>query len=101
MGNGDPDMFGEAFLTRDLKSLREEIELYKQQVSQSFEEVKIEILLRAYKDELFTQEARIVEKLKDMIHQILNNFSNKEDTDKKFGIFSKKLRDVMELLQRL
>ena len=86
---------------KDLKSLREEIMEYKLKVNQSFEEVKVEILLRAYKEDLTIQETRIVDKLKDMIMQILGQFSNKEDTDKKFTILTKKLREVMELIQKL
>lgn len=70
-GNGDPDLMGEAFLMKDLKLLREEFMQYKQMVVQSFEEVKVEILLRAYKEDLVIQETRIVDKLKDMIMQIL------------------------------
>ena len=37
-------------------------------VNQSFEEVKVEILLRAFKEDLVVQETRIVDKLKDMIY---------------------------------
>jgi ADP-dependent phosphofructokinase/glucokinase len=36
-----------------------------------------------------------------MIHQILNNFANKEDVMKRFAQLSKKIKEIMEMLSRL
>jgi hypothetical protein len=42
-----------------------------------------------------------MDKFRDMIHQILNNFANKEDVMKRFAQLSKKIKEIMEMLSRL
>ena len=56
--------------------------------------------MKADKKDLFDLENRIMEKLKDMIQQILNQFANKDDVMKRFAQLSKKIREIMELLAK-
>jgi hypothetical protein len=55
---------------------------------------------KADKSDLEDLENRIMDKLRDMIQQILNQFANKEDVMKRFAQLSKKIREIMELLAR-
>jgi len=55
---------------------------------------------KADKSDLDDLENRIMDKLRDMIQQILNQFANKEDVMKRFAQLSKKIREIMELLAR-
>ena len=42
----------------------------------------------------------ILDKLRDMIQQILNQFANKDDVMKRFAQLSKKIKEIMELLSK-
>jgi hypothetical protein len=55
---------------------------------------------KANKSDLIDLENRIMEKLRDMIQQILNQFANKDDVMKRFAQLSKKIREIMELLAK-
>lgn len=55
---------------------------------------------KADKQDLIDLENRILDKLRDMIQQILNQFANKDDVMKRFAQLSKKIREIMDLLSR-
>lgn len=55
---------------------------------------------KADKKDLLDLENRIMDKLRDMIQQILNQFANKEDVMKRFAQLSKKIREIMDLLAK-
>ena len=55
---------------------------------------------KADKQDLIDLENRLLDKLREMIQQILNQFANKDDVMKRFAQLSKKIREIMDLLSR-
>lgn len=55
---------------------------------------------KADKSELIDLQNQILDKLRDMIQQILQQFANKEDVMRRFSQLSKKIREILDLLNR-
>jgi paraquat-inducible protein B len=64
------------------------------------EALENEMPQKANKSDLDDLENRIMDKLRDMIQQILNQFANKEDVMRRFAQLSKKIREIMDLLAK-
>lgn len=84
----------------ELQKLRKEFEEYRDTSNKRINSLENEMPLKANKSDLEDLENRIMEKLRDMIQQILNQFANKEDVMKRFAQLSKKIREIMELLAK-
>lgn len=87
-------------LQDELARLRAEFEQHKEWATQNIENLNHEMPHKADKQDLIDLENRILDKLRDMIQQILNQFANKDDVMKRFAQLSKKIREIMDLLSR-
>lgn len=87
-------------LTDELARLRAEFDQHKEWSTQNIENLNHEMPHKADKQDLIDLENRILDKLRDMIQQILNQFANKDDVMKRFAQLSKKIREIMDLLSR-
>jgi cell division septum initiation protein DivIVA len=85
-------------LLDEIGQLRKEFEDTRDNHSKRIEALEIEMPNKASRLDLIDLENRIMDKLRDMIQQILNQFANKEDVMKRFAQLSKKIREIMELL---
>jgi hypothetical protein len=82
----------------ELNNLRAEFEAHRDYANQNLNQLNAEMPNKADKSDLVDLENRIMDKLKDMINQLLANFANKEDVMKRFAQLSKKIREIMENL---
>lgn len=87
-------------LSDEISRLRKEFEMFKETAEKRIKDLETEMPHKANKSDLEDLENRIMDKLRDMIQQILNQFANKEDVMKRFAQLSKKIREIMELLAR-
>ena len=87
-------------LSDELARLRAEFDQHKEWSTQNIENLNHEMPHKADKQDLIDLENRILDKLRDMIQQILNQFANKDDVMKRFAQLSKKIREIMDLLSR-
>jgi len=61
----------------ELNKLRAEFEAHRDEANRNLDQLNNEMPNKADKKDLFDLENRIMEKLKDMIQQILNQFANR------------------------
>ena len=55
---------------------------------------------KADKSDLLDLENRIMDRLRDMFQQLINQFANKDDVNKKFALLNKKIKEIMEILAK-
>jgi DNA repair exonuclease SbcCD ATPase subunit len=84
----------------ELNTLRAEFEAHRDEANRNLDQLNAEMPTKADKKDLLDLENRIMDKLRDMIQQILNQFANKEDVMKRFAQLSKKIREIMDLLAK-
>jgi len=84
----------------EIKKLRAEFEAHRDQANNNLREINDTLPNKADKIELLELENRLMDRLRDMIQQILNQFANKDDVMKRFAQLSKKIREIMELLAK-
>jgi predicted nucleic acid-binding Zn-ribbon protein len=99
-GGGGADQGAVDAIMDELNRLRKEFEQFRDASEKRIGYLETEMPHKADKRDLEELENRIMEKLRDMIQQILNQFANKEDVMKRFAQLSKKIREIMELLAR-
>lgn len=87
-------------LSDELNKLRKEFEMFRDEAGKKIKGLEEVMPYKADKKDLEDLENRMMEKLRDMIQQILNQFANREDVMKRFAQLSKKIREIMDLLAR-
>ena len=97
-GGADQDMVDKC--VDEINTLRAEFEQHRDMANASLDKLNQEMPNKADKQDLIDLENRILDKLRDMIQQILNQFANKDDVMKRFAQLSKKIREIMDLLAR-
>lgn len=84
----------------ELSRLRAEFEQHRDFAQKHITDLNHEMPHKADKQDLIDLENRLLDKLREMIQQILNQFANKDDVMKRFAQLSKKIREIMDLLSR-
>lgn len=72
-------------LTDDLARLRTEFEQHREFSTKNINDLNIEMPHKADRQDLIDLENRLLDKLREMIQQILNQFANKDDVMKRFA----------------
>lgn len=97
-GGADPDALARAF--DELNKLRQEFEAHRDYANSHIDNINNILPTKADKQDLIDLQNSILDKLRDMIQQILNQFANKDDVMKRFAQLSKKIKEIMELLSK-
>lgn len=87
-------------LIDELNKLRQEFEEHRDHANGNIQNINNILPTKADKQDLIDLQNSILDKLRDMIQQILNQFANKDDVMKRFAQLSKKIKEIMELLNR-
>lgn len=85
-------------LLDQLNKLRAEFERHRLEANQNLNDLNETMPTKADKQDLIDLEARLLDQLRDMIQQILNQMPNREDMMKRFAQISKKIREIMEMM---
>ena len=97
-GGADADMLQRAI--EELERLRKEFEEHRDHANAHIDNINNILPTKADKQDLIDLQNSILDKLRDMIQQILNQFANKDDVMKRFAQLSKKIKEIMELLSK-
>ena len=55
---------------------------------------------KADKKDLIDLENKLLDQLRDMVQQLLNQFANKDDVMKRFALINKKIKEILDLLAK-
>lgn len=95
-GGADPELVDS--LKNQLDNLRAEFEKFKQKTNQNLGELNITMPTKADKQDLLDLEARLNERLNEVLRQLLELIPNKDELNKKFDLINRKIKQIMEML---
>ena len=87
-------------LKRALDNLRQEFEKHRDNTNRNLNDLNNTMPTKADKQDLLDLEARLNEKLNEILRQLLELIPNKDELNKRFAAINKKLKELFDLLDK-
>ena len=94
-GSGSLDEHAFSNLDEEFKKLKNDYLRFKDDTTGNFKNFGIQLDHKASKEELAHLEARIMDKLNELIKSLLLQFADKNETKKRFNLIEKNVRQII------